>query len=150
MAWASKKQYAILNNSEEGKDLIEKLPDLSQDEFQVEFGKFIGKSGSSYEEDEEGEEKKSKPSLSAIVDEVSHFTKDKNYDVLDFRKKLENNGFEVEEIENKTKVWKKDSEGEYFKDYDIILKSGEHIFFKLIADDNYDTKEIIAYRNGKY
>lgn len=53
MAWASKKQYAILNSSEEGKDLIEKLPDLSQDEFQVEFGKFIGENGSSYEEDDD-------------------------------------------------------------------------------------------------
>lgn len=148
MAWASKKQYAILNSSEEGKDLIEKLPDLSQNEFQVEFGKFIGKSGSSYEEDDE--EMRPKTSLGAIVNEVSHFTKEKNYDVLDFRKKLEDNGFEVEEIENKTKVWKKGNGGEFFKDYDIALKNGEHIFFKLIVDDNYDTKEIIAYRNGKY
>ena len=48
MAWASKKQYAICMESEEGKDLIEDLPNMSQDEFNVEFGKLLGKSGSSY------------------------------------------------------------------------------------------------------
>lgn len=53
MAWASKKQYAILMNSEEGKDLIQDLPNLSQDEFQVEFGKILGKSGASYNRDED-------------------------------------------------------------------------------------------------
>lgn len=52
MAWASKKQYAILMESEEGKDLVEKLPDMSQDEFQVEFGKLIGKSGQTYNKED--------------------------------------------------------------------------------------------------
>lgn len=45
MAWSSKKQYAIMMSSKEGKDLIEKMPDLSQDEFQEEFSKLLGKSG---------------------------------------------------------------------------------------------------------
>ena len=53
MAWASKKQYAICMESEEGKDLIEKLPKLSQDEFQVEFGKLLGKTGASYDKNED-------------------------------------------------------------------------------------------------
>lgn len=53
MAWASKKQYAILMNSEEGKDLIQDLPNLSQDEFQVEFGKILGKNGGTYNRDED-------------------------------------------------------------------------------------------------
>lgn len=49
MAWASKKQYAILMNSEEGKDLAEQLPDLDQDDFQVKFGELLGKTGASYD-----------------------------------------------------------------------------------------------------
>lgn len=56
MAWASKKQYAICMESEEGKDLIEKLPQMEQDEFNVEFGKLLGKSGASYDSKSDKEE----------------------------------------------------------------------------------------------
>lgn len=58
MAWVSKKQYAILKESEEGKDLIEQLPNLSQNDFQIEFGKLLGKTGQTYEEDEKKDVKK--------------------------------------------------------------------------------------------
>lgn len=291
MAWASKKQYAICMESEEGKDLIEKLPKLSQDEFQVEFGKLLGKTGASYDKNEDedykedkdddlpwwdkpdedevreaygddfeptrdniinkqretedafnmsedegwelsdsGEKsfiknkgkdnemfiqyngqdydgsnqeyvagymkdgdyisekfdnledaksflenqdndeepttkfaesnykksevkdyssiKNEKKKLDTIVGDVSHYTDDKGYDVLSFRETLEKNGFDVDYIENKSGTWQ-DHNGEKFKEYDIKLKNGTHIYFRLIADKDYDTKEVIAYTNGK-
>lgn len=42
MAWATKKQFAILMSSEKGKDLAEKLPDIDQSMFQEEFAKLLG------------------------------------------------------------------------------------------------------------
>lgn len=172
MAWASKKQYAICMESEEGKDLIEKLPQMEQDEFNVEFGKLLGKSGASYDSKndsdyEENDESKSNASndvdeqykdyssikndkhrLNTIIGDVSRMSKNKFYDVLDFRKTLEKNGFAVDEIENKSGTWK-DHNGEKYKEYDIKLKDGQHIYFQLIADEDYNTKEVIAYPNGK-
>jgi hypothetical protein len=42
MAWASKKQMAILyQRGDKGKDIIERLPDMSADEFDREFTKLI-------------------------------------------------------------------------------------------------------------
>lgn len=46
MAWATKKQFAILNSSEQGKNIIEKLGQLSQEQFNSMFQKLIGQSGS--------------------------------------------------------------------------------------------------------
>ena len=86
--------------------------------------------------------------LSKLIGEVSTFTNNKNYDVLDFKKKLEENGFKVEYMENKSGTWQENN-GEYYKDYDVKLEDGTHIFFRLIADDNFDSKEVIAYTNGK-
>ena len=57
MAWSSKKQYAIMMSSEEGKDLAEKMPDLSQDEFNVEFSKLLGKNEIASKPDEAKQEK---------------------------------------------------------------------------------------------
>lgn len=45
MAWVSPKVYAILSSSEEGKDIIEKLPDMSQEECQKELDNFFGEGG---------------------------------------------------------------------------------------------------------
>lgn len=53
MAWASKKQYAILTNNEDGKDLILKLPNMTQEEFQKAFGEFLKGNNIPYEEDKE-------------------------------------------------------------------------------------------------
>lgn len=86
--------------------------------------------------------------LDTIVGGVSHFTNDKNYDVADFRNTLEKNGFPVDYVENKSGTWK-DHNGEKNKEYDIKLKDGRHIYFNLIADNDYNTKEVIAYVNGK-
>lgn len=251
----SKKLYAILMGSEEGKDIVKDAPELSEEELQNRIDKFMGSSGSSSikntdsdEEDEVKEnksfdtkeelvdyvkkggfeEKKSieqlqeerkqaikdynktgdekfsqkekelekqiddlkskkfdehreeenqvdyeeaktkfsdngykkpevkdyshikneKKKLDTIVGDVSHYTSDKSYDVLDFRNTLEKNGFKVDYIENKSGTWR-DRNGEKHKEYDIKLEDGNHIYFDLIADENYDTKEVIAYKNGK-
>lgn len=45
MAWVSPKVYAILSQSEEGKDIIERLPDLTQEECQEELDAFFGDGG---------------------------------------------------------------------------------------------------------
>lgn len=90
---------------------------------------------------------KDEKSLNQIIKEVSTFQKDKKFDVIDFKKKLEENGFEIEYIENLSKTWQEHN-GEYFKDYDIKLKDKTHIFFKLIADKDFNTIEVITYKNG--
>lgn len=59
--------YAILSKSEEGKDIIEQLPDMTQDEFSQALDEFFGKGGKGYESnaeysqakiDDEAEEKR--------------------------------------------------------------------------------------------
>lgn len=92
--------------------------------------------------------KNQKSRLSSIIGDVSHYTSDKSYDVLDFRDTLEKNGFKIDYIENKSGTWQ-DRNGEKHKEYDIKLDDGTHIYFDLVADENYDTKEVIAYTNGK-
>lgn len=61
MAWASKKQYAILMSSEEGKDLAEQLGEMEQEEFNKKFSELLGKSGQSTTDDssKNNEEKES-------------------------------------------------------------------------------------------
>lgn len=100
-----------------------------------------------YKDFRDSQKVKDEKSLEQIIKEVSKFQKNKNFDVIDFKKALEENGYEVESIENLSKTWKEHN-GEYYKDYDIKLKDKTHIFFKLIADKNYDTIEVIAYKNG--
>ena len=87
--------------------------------------------------------------LKTIIKETSTFQEDKNFGAVEFKKLLEANGFEVEYVENKSGTWQKDDYNEYFKNYDIKLTDGQHIYFRVIADDNFDTKEIICYLNGK-
>lgn len=87
--------------------------------------------------------------LKTIVNKTSNFQKDKNFGAVQFKKLLEENGFEVEYFENKSGTWKENDLGEKFKEYDIKLTDGQHIYFKLIADPNYETKEVICYLNGK-
>jgi hypothetical protein len=51
MAWASKKQMAILyQRGDKGKDILERLPDMSADEFNSAFSKLIGKGGEATQE----------------------------------------------------------------------------------------------------
>ncbi len=87
--------------------------------------------------------------LKTIIKETSTFQSDKNFGAVEFKKLLEANGFEVEYVENKSGTWQKDDYNEYFKNYDIKLADGQHIYFRVIADENFDTKEIICYLNGK-
>ena len=87
--------------------------------------------------------------LKTIIKETSTFQNDKNFGAVEFKKLLEANGFEVEYVENKSGTWQKDDYNEYFKNYDIKLVDGQHIYFRVIADDNFNTKEVICYLNGK-
>lgn len=48
MAWVSPKVYAILSSSEEGKDIIERLPDMTQDECSKELDAFFGEGGKGF------------------------------------------------------------------------------------------------------
>ena len=66
MAWVSPKVYAILSSSEEGKDIIERLGDMTPEECEKELDAFFGaggkgeKSGNDYSkarEDDEAEER---------------------------------------------------------------------------------------------
>ena len=220
MAWVSPRVYAILSSSEEGKDIIEQLPDMTQDECSQALDEFFGKGGKGYKSnaeysqakmddeteeriykemgDEEASEKdyeeydtdedaeeddtqyringtngqvfssleeaknavsgkkveapkdgQNEPKkLDDIIKEHSTVVKDKDYDAYSFKKDLEENGYKVEYIENRSGTWQEHN-GKKFKEYDIKLDGGQHIYFRLIADENYDTKEIIAYKNGK-
>ena len=53
MAWVSPKVYAILRQSEEGKDIIERLPDLTQEECQEELDAFFGDGGKGVSKNQE-------------------------------------------------------------------------------------------------
>lgn len=56
MAWASKKQYAILMGSEEGKKLADKLSDMEQEDFNKAFSKLIGRSNKKEDADKKAHE----------------------------------------------------------------------------------------------
>lgn len=197
MAWVSPKVYAILSNSEEGKDIIEKLGEMSQDECDKEVSAFFGEGGkgsassedyakakeedSAFEKEQgsiesddynqeisesaqktkfsgnykkaEGKDytniKSKKKRLDTMVGDVSKFTNNPAYDVYDFRDNLEKNDFPVDYVENMSGTWQKGKNDEKYKEYDIKLKDGQHIYFRLIADEDYNTKEVIAYQNGR-
>ena len=53
MAWASKKQYAIMMNSEEGKKIVDDLPNLSQEEFNKRFSELLNKVSNSQTQETE-------------------------------------------------------------------------------------------------
>lgn len=53
MAWVSPRVYAILSKSEEGKDIIEQLPDMTQDECSQALDEFFGKGGKGYKSNAE-------------------------------------------------------------------------------------------------
>lgn len=90
MAFASKKQYAILMNSEEGKDLAEKLGEMEQEEFNKKFSELMGKSGqssndTSKEQDEEEAKKKwLEENGYESEDEVPWWERDDNEDEYDY------------------------------------------------------------------
>ena len=210
MAWVSPKVYAILMNSEDGKDILEGIAEKDQDQVDKELDEFFGNGGKGVkdaeayakakidddledvqmpteeekakwkaEDEEYGRKMKEKygelpdgwenmseeriaqkvaekvdngknepKKLDDIIKGRSSLVKNKDYDAYSFKKELEENGHEVEYVENRSGTWQ-DHDGEKFKEYDIKLKNGQHIYFKLIADENYDTKEIITYKNGK-
>lgn len=58
MAFANKKLYAILMQSEEGKDILEGISDKSQEEFEKEVDEFFGKGGKGEKQASEYQEAK--------------------------------------------------------------------------------------------
>ena len=78
MAWASKKLYAILMSSEEGKDILEGIGEKSQDEFDKEVEAFLGKGTS-----QSADYKKEKDDSNAREDEEEKVTKFDRFDIMD-------------------------------------------------------------------
>lgn len=114
MAWVSPKVYAILSKSEEGKDIIERLPDLTQDECQEELDAFFGEGGkgaSSSDDygqakiDDEAEEEER---YKAIGDEE---VSEKDYE--DDQAKREEEAKKAVDKEKQKEVFEKDYEEEY-------------------------------------
>lgn len=133
MAWASKKQYAILMNSEEGKDLIQDLPNLSQDEFQVEFGKILGKSGVSYNRNEDEDYKEDEDD---VLDDIGF---DENQDKI-----LPENSEEV--IENGKEEWVKTEEDKKVWD---SLSNNDKYLLSMSNDMGFNFDELNDYPEGR-
>lgn len=64
MAWATKKQFVILNNNDKGKKIAKNLPNLKQDEFERQFSQFL-KSGNTKQTDEKQDDNTVKPKETA-------------------------------------------------------------------------------------
>lgn len=94
MAWASKKQYAILMNSEEGQDLAEQLPDLDQDEFDRRFSELLGKGGKSSSNNSEQKGKKESNNFydDSNSNEEDVFNDDFEASLIDYINLEKNNG----------------------------------------------------------
>ena len=87
MAWATKKQYAILMSSEEGKDIAENLGEMSQDEFNKKFSELLGKSGQTIDKKPDNEEAKQKwldENGYESEDEVPWWERDDNEDEYEY------------------------------------------------------------------
>lgn len=149
MAWASKKQSEILMKSEEGKDLIEKLPTLSQDDFQVEFGKILGKSEISYNRDEDedyvedkyddyflSEEDVRSPEL---VKEMEEDAKDEQEAIDEYDETLEN----VEDENTKKQIEKIQEEEVAHKEYLENAKDNPDAEYKDPDEEENDNEEEI-------
>jgi hypothetical protein len=86
MAWASKKQYAIMMSSEEGEKLASQMKDLSQDEFNKRFSELLGKqSGESEKTTKKGSKEPPKKSLKEewlekLNVEYEYYKKNGDYD----------------------------------------------------------------------
>ena len=150
MAWASKKQSEILMKSEEGKDLIEKLPNLSQDDFQIEFGKILEKSKISYNRDEDedyaedkyddyflSEEEVRSPEL---VKEMEEDAKDEQEAIDEYNETLE----KVEDGKTKEQIEKIQKEEVAHKEYLENAKDNPDAEYKdPDEEENYNEEEIL-------
>lgn len=81
MAWASKKLYAILMSSEEGKDILEGIGEKSQDEFDKEVDAFLGNGGKGTSQN--ADYKKAKEDDNAREDEEEKVTRFDRFDIMD-------------------------------------------------------------------
>lgn len=148
MAWASKKQSEILMKSEEGKDLIEKLPTLSQDDFQVEFGKVLGKSDISYnrDEDEDYVEDKYDEDVRSpeLVKEMEEDAKDEQEAIDEYEETLEN----VEDENTKEQIEKIQDEEVAHKEYLEKAKENPDAEYKDPDDNDEEILKAIKAKEG--
>ena len=120
MAWASKKLYAILMSSEEGKDILEGIGEKSQDEFDKEVEAFFGEGGKGASQS--ADYKKVKDNDNAREDEEEKVTRFDRFDIMDSLDGLD--------------------EDDSYEDYFYMLGS-----FELTS--NQKEKLIDAYKNNK-
>lgn len=152
MAWASKKQYAILMSSEEGKDLAEQLGEMEQDEFNKKFSELLGKSGESTSEakensNDDNEEEAKKKWLEEngyeSEDEVPWWERDDNSDEYDDNDEEQ----PKEETRNKSKI--EQAVNERAKNYKITEKSNDPYFSKKYSELTPEEKEDDFKRTAK-
>ena len=133
MAWASKKQYAILMSSEEGKDLAEQLGEMEQEEFNKKFSELLGKSGqsttdnNSTDNEEEEKQKWLEKNGYESEDEVDWWERDDNAD------EYEDNEDDNSEINDNTLKEDLDKVGEIAKKLDNV-KIGSDEFNTIINE----------------
>lgn len=152
MAWVSAKVYAILKNSEEGKDIIERLPDLTQDECDElvdEFFSTEGKGSSSGEdyikakEDDEFEKMAYDSMKKEDADEEEH---DNTREKILERKRKTNDAFTMPENEG----WKQGDSGEK----SFIKNEGKdnEMFIQYNGEGVHGIPEYVAgyMKNGEY
>lgn len=130
MAWASKKQYAILMNSEEGKDLAEQLGELSQEEFEKKFGELLGKGGQS--------------STSVKNNEKQDSLEEDEYD--DRKEIIENGKEDWVKTSEDEKVWNSLSNDDKY----LLSMSGDMSFWYDEVMDNEDVKQYYDEISSKF
>ena len=152
MAWATKKQYAILMSSEEGKDLAENLGEMSQDDFNKKFSELLGKNGQTIDKKPDNEEEKQKwldENGYENEDEVPWWEKDGNSD--------EDDDDYIEEEENRylnktwdnsfknDKKWVKNDQG--FYDYELDYDNYGYVQYGAKEDNKINAGYVL---NGEH
>lgn len=130
MAWVSPKVYAILSSSEEGKDIVERLPDMTQDECQKELDAFFGEGGKGSSSGEEyGQAKMDDEAEERAYQEMGDEEVEKGGGDLGEEKPEEHDGYKTDDTPGATRYKKKDE----FNNDIIILKmkdSGKYKVFR--------------------
>lgn len=171
MAWVSPRVYSILSKSEEGKDIIEQLPDLTQDECQEELESFFGEGGkgasssneySQAKMDDEAEEERYKSMSGEDYEHPSGPRDGEEPHKEDFRRKEEekrmaddNKGLSKEQIKQTDhivdyfKAWGKPSKSELqdvVNFYRLTKPMANKVFKSLGIDEEYTRN--LEYKEG--
>lgn len=130
MAWVSPKVYAILKNSEEGKDILEGIADKSQEEVDKEVDAFFGKGGKGFKSNAEySQAKMDDEAEERAYQEMGDEEVGKGGSDLEEGKPEKHDGYETDDTPSATRYKKKDE----FNNDIIILKmkdSGKYKVFR--------------------